>query len=59
LRKVVSDDEAWAVPGPNKPQKPDHTVPDQLTKAMQAGVWDISEVTADMMKEFKKKYKMK
>ena len=59
LRKVVSDDDAWAVPGPNKPQKPDHTVPDQLTKAMHAGVWDISEVTADMLKEFKKKYKMK
>jgi ribonuclease Z len=59
LRKVVSDDQAWAVPGPNKPQKPDHTVPDQLTKAMHAGVWDISEVTADMIKEFKKKYKMK
>jgi len=59
VRKVVSDDDAWAVPGPNKPQKPDHTVPDQLTKAMHAGVWDISEVTADMLKEFKKKYKMK
>jgi ribonuclease Z len=59
LRKVVSDDDAWAVPGPNKPQKPDHTVPDQLTKAMHAGVWDISEVTADMLKGFKKKYKMK
>lgn len=59
LRKVVSDDDAWSVPGPNKPQKPDHTVPDQLTKAMHAGVWDISEVTADMLKEFKKKYKMK
>jgi len=59
VRKVVSDDDAWSVPGPNKPQKPDHTVPDQLTKAMHAGHWDISEVTADMLKEFKKKYKMK
>ena len=59
LRKVVSDDDAWAVPGPNKPQKPDHTVPDQLSKEMHAGEWDISEVTADMLKGFKKKYKMK
>lgn len=59
LRKVVSDDEAWSVPGPNKPQKPDHTVPDQLSKEMHAGEWDISDVTADMIKEFKKKYKMK
>jgi ribonuclease Z len=59
VRRVISDDDAWSVPGPNKPQKPDHTVPDQLTKAMHAGVWDISEVTADMIKEFKKKYKMK
>ena len=40
-------------------QKPDHTVPDQLTKEMHAGHWDISEVTADMLKEFKKKYNMK
>jgi ribonuclease Z len=59
VRRVISDDDAWSVPGPNKPQKPDHTVPDQLTKAMHAGHWDISEVTADMIKEFKKKYKMK
>jgi hypothetical protein len=26
---------------------------------MLAGQWDISEVTADMVKEFKKKYNMK
>jgi ribonuclease Z len=59
VRKVVSPDDAWSVPGPNKPQKPDHTVPSQLSKEMLAGQWDISEVTADMVKEFKKKYNMK
>ena len=57
-RKVVSDDEAWSQEGPNKPQKPDHTVPDQLSKEMLAGNWDISDVSAKMVKEFKEKYKM-
>jgi hypothetical protein len=56
---VVSDDEAWSQEGPNKPQKPDHTVPDQLSKEMLAGNWDISDVSAKMVKEFKEKYKMK
>jgi ribonuclease Z len=59
VRKIVSDDDAWSQPGPNKPQKPDHTVPGQLSKEMLAGEWDISEVTAEMIKEFKKKYNMK
>jgi ribonuclease Z len=59
VRKIVSDDDAWSQPGPNKPQKPDHTVPGQLSKEMLSGVWDIHEVTAEMIKEFKKKYNMK
>jgi ribonuclease Z len=59
VRKIVSDDEAWSVIGPNKPQKPDHTVPSQLTKEMLGGRWDISDVSADMVKEFKAKYNMK
>ncbi len=59
VRKIVSDDDAWSQPGPNKPQKPDHTVPGQLSKQMLAGEWDISDVTAEMIKEFKKKYNMK
>ncbi|MGB3096041.1 MAG: guanitoxin biosynthesis MBL fold metallo-hydrolase GntH [Candidatus Deferrimicrobiaceae bacterium] len=59
VRKAVSDDEAWSVVGPNKPQKPDHTVPSQLSKKIRAGDWDISEVSAKMVKEFKKKYNMK
>jgi hypothetical protein len=59
VRKAVSTDEAWSQVGPNKPQKPDHTVPDQLSKEMLGGNWDISDVSAKMVKEFKKKYNMK
>jgi len=59
VRKAVSNDEAWPQAGPNKPQKPDHTVPLQLTKKMLSGRWDISNVSAKMVKEFKKKYNMK
>jgi len=59
VRSIVSADDAWSQVGPNKPQKPDKTVPEQLTKEMLDGRWDISEVAADMVKEFKKKYNMK
>jgi ribonuclease Z len=59
VRKSVSDDEAWSVQGPNKPQPPDHTVPDQLSKEMLAGRWDISDVSAQMVDAFKKKYGLK
>jgi hypothetical protein len=58
MRKTVSTDEAWSQVGPNKPQKPDHTVPGQLSKEMLDGRWDISDVSAEMVKEFKEKYKM-
>jgi ribonuclease Z len=59
VRKAVSNDEAWSQIGPNKPLKPDHTVPGQLSKEMLAGNWDISDVSAEMVKKFKEKYKMK
>jgi ribonuclease Z len=59
VRKAVSTDEAWSQVGPNKPQKPDHTVADQLSKETLAGNWDISDVSAEMVKAFKEKYKMK
>ncbi len=45
--------------GPNAPQPPDRTVPDQLSKEMLAGRWDISDVSADMVKGFKEKYQLK
>ena len=59
VRKAVSTDEAWPQAGPNEPQKPDHTVPGQLSKEMLAGRWDISDVSAEMVKEFKEKYNLK
>jgi len=58
VRSVVSTDDAWSQIGPAVPPPPDHTVPSQLTKEMMAGRWDISDVSAEMVKEFKAKYKM-
>jgi ribonuclease Z len=58
VRSIVSADEAWPQIGPNKPLPPDRTVPSQLTKEMMAGRWDISDVSAEMVKEFKAKHKM-
>ena len=59
VRKAVSDDEAWSVAGPNLPQPPDRTVPDQLSKWSLEHRWDVSDVMQKMIKEFKEKYKMK
>jgi ribonuclease Z len=59
VRKIVSNDDAWPQIGPNKPQRPDHTVPSQLSKAMLNGNWDLSATSKEMVKAFKKKYKMK
>ena len=59
VRSIVSADDAWSQAGPNKPQPPDHTVPSQLSKEMMAGRLDISEVTTEMIKEFKAKHGMK
>ncbi len=58
-RKAVSPDEAWSVPGPNKPQDPDRTVPDQLSKWSLDHRWDLDAVSAEMVKEFKAKHNMK
>jgi hypothetical protein len=59
VRSIVSSHDAWSQIGPNAPPPPDHTVPSQLTKQMMAGRWDIGDVSAEMIKEFKAKYKMK
>jgi ribonuclease Z len=58
VRSIVSTDDAWSQIGPNQPPPPDHTVPSQLSKEMMAGRWDISDVTAEMIKEFKAKHGM-
>ena len=59
VRSVVSPDEAWSVKGPTAPPPPDRTVPDQLTKQMLDGRWNVDDVQQEMIKEFKKKYNMK
>ena len=56
VRKVVSPDDAWSVLGPNTPPPPDRTVPDQLSKWSLEHRWDISDVSAEMVKEFNEKY---
>lgn len=58
VRKAITPDEAWSVSGPVAPPPPDRTVPDQLTEWCLGHRWDLSETTADMLAEFKKKYGM-
>jgi ribonuclease Z len=61
-RMIVSPDQAWSVAGPNKPPNPPAkgTVPDPLSDFIKAGHWKLAdEAQAEMIKEFKKKYKMK
>jgi ribonuclease Z len=59
VRSIVSPEEAWSVRGPTAPPPPDRTVPDQLTKQMLDGRWNVDDVQKDMIQEFKKKYDMK
>ena len=59
VRSIISTDDAWSVIGPNTPLPPDHTVPDQVSKWLLDHRWDVSEVTADMIKEFNEKYNLK
>jgi len=56
VRNIVSPDDAWSVIGPNAPQKPDRTVPDQLSKWSLEHRWDISDVSKEMIDEFNEKY---
>ncbi len=59
VRTIVSPDDAWGVVGPNAPSPPDRTVPDQLSKWSLEHRWDISDVSAEMLKEFSKKHNLK
>ena len=60
-RMMVSTDEAWAVPGPNRPPKPPArgTMPDPMSDAVKAGRWDVSDAQGPMIKTFKKEHGMK
>ena len=59
VRAIVSPEDAWSVIGPNTPPPPDRTVPDQLSKWSLEHRWDISDVSAEMIKEFNEKYNLK
>ena len=59
VREAVSADDAWSVRGPTEPPPPDKTVPDQLSKWSLDHRWDISEVSAKMVAEFKQKHGLK
>ena len=58
-RMAVSTDNAWSVPGEKPPPvgKPGQ-VPPQLSKEMESGMWDVSDVEGRMAKEFKNKYNL-
>jgi hypothetical protein len=59
---AVSPDQAWSVPGVNKPPKPPAagTVPDPLSDAMKAGRWpEANEAQRDLVDAFMKKHNMK
>jgi ribonuclease Z len=58
-RMAVSADEAWDVPGEDKPLEPDLTRKDELTQAMNQGRWDVSDVQAKMVERVKKEYGLK
>jgi ribonuclease Z len=61
VRMAVSPDQAWSVPGPNRPPKPPApgTVPDPVTDFIKAGHWDVDDAQGEMIREFKKRHGMK
>jgi ribonuclease Z len=59
VRKAITPDDAWSVSGPVAPPPPDRTVPDQLSEWSLSHRWDLSDTTAEMLAEFKKKYGLK
>jgi ribonuclease Z len=56
-RMAVSPDDAWSVAGAKPPPvgKPGQ-VPDQLSKEMLDGSWDVSDAEGRMIQEYMKKY---
>jgi ribonuclease Z len=58
-RMTISPDQAWAVPGAKRPPAPVKGVPDPMSDAIKAGHWNVDDAQGEMLKEFKKKYKMK
>jgi len=58
-RMAVSTDNAWSVPGDKEPPVGEPgQVPPQLSKEMESGMWDVSDVEGRMVNEFIKKYNL-
>ena len=55
-RMAVSPDDAWDVPGPNKPLAPDNSRKSEYTPFILKGRFDTSDVDRLWLKEFMKKY---
>jgi ribonuclease Z len=55
-RMAVSTDEAWDVPGPNRPPPPDNTVGSQYTDFVLEGLFDTKEAEKQTRDRFNKKY---
>ncbi len=58
-RMAVSPDNAWDVPGPGRPSRPDPNFPSQYTKEILQGRFDTSEAESLGTKNFQEKYKVK
>ncbi len=61
IRMAVSPDQAWSVLGPTPPPKPPArgTVPDPITKEINAGRWNVQDAQGAMIDAFKKASGMK
>ena len=57
-RMAVSPDDAWDVPGEDKPLRPDPTRKPELTEAMVKGRLDVSDVNRRMVEEFMKDFNL-
>jgi ribonuclease Z len=55
-RMTVSPDQAWPVQGPKPMPEPEGGVADPMTDFIKAGRWDVSDVLAPVVDEFKKEY---
>jgi ribonuclease Z len=58
-RMAVSTDNAWDVPGEEKGLEPDPTRNPELSKEMNAGRLDVTDVNAKWLAEFKKEHGVK
>ncbi len=55
-RMVISPDDAWDVPGPNRPLPPDRSRKSEYTKFVLDGRFDTSDVDGTWLKSFMKDY---